>query len=229
MKKRADRPHILYEDENVVAVAKLARIASVPGPNIPLHKTMMGLVQDMHRDRGYVPYVLHRLDLDTSGILLFGKKAADRPLLEKIFSDQGTRKKYLALVRGVPTGSVIAKKLKTRGGRATVEAVTSYKILHIFSGKLVPRCALVEAMIQTGRKHQIRKHFSSIGHPVILDSKYGDHSFNRKFRIRFRLGRQFLHAAKLSFVHPILKKQVVIKSLLPLDLQSVLKKLHCDG
>lgn len=89
-----------------------------------------------------------------------------------------------------------------------------------------PVCALVEVEIQTGRKHQIRQHFSTIGHPIVLDSQYGDLHFNRKFRILYRLGRQFLHAAKLSFMHPMLKKEIVIEAPLPMDLQSTLKKMQ---
>ncbi len=198
-------------------------MACVPASHIAIQETVLGKIQHRFLKEETRPYLLHRLDAETSGILMFGKNERDREALENIFRDPKTQKKYLALVQGVPRGHVIAKPLPARASKEIIPAQTNFKILETFP---VPPCALVEAEIKTGRKHQIRRHFAAIGHPVILDHRYGDLRFNRRFRIAFRIGRQFLHATFLSFIHPLLKKTVQITAPLPPDLQSVLKKLR---
>lgn len=217
---------ILFEDDHILAVNKPPRMISVPSEDVPLQKSVLGIIHKQYAPKGLAPYVLHRLDFATSGILLFGKNPAERETLESIFKNPNTHKKYIALIKGVPHGSVITKSLKARGSDADIFAQTQYKIIQTFRGGHVPTCSLVEAEIKTGRRHQVRKHFVSIGHPVILDARYGNAGFNRKFRIRFRLGRQFLHAASLSFIHPFTGKIVKIEASLPMDLQATLKRLH---
>ncbi|MBI5413815.1 RluA family pseudouridine synthase [Candidatus Peregrinibacteria bacterium] len=215
---------ILYEDPYLLAINKPPRVASVPGSNLALQETVMGKIQLQLRGRDFVPYLIHRLDLETSGVLLFGKHEKDRRALEQIFRHPETRKKYVALVRGFPTGKVIAKKLKARESDEMIDSQTNYKVLDVFKAP-APLCALVEAEIKTGRKHQIRQHFAMVGHPIIMDSRYGDFHFNRKFRIKYHLGRQFLHAASISFHHPLLKKQIHIEAPLAPDLKVILKRL----
>lgn len=215
-------PLILYEDSHLLAINKPPRLASVPAENIPLSQTALGKIQHQFKERGIKPYILHRLDYQTSGVLLFGKHGRDRSELETIFQHPGTRKKYLALVKGVPKGKMIMHQLETRVSKEKISAKTSYKILKVFRR---PICSLVEAEITTGRKHQIRKHFAAIGHPIVLDHNYGDPYFNRKFRLTFRLGRLFLHAVSFIFLHPFLKKPIEIHAPLALDLASVLRKL----
>ncbi|MBI2639103.1 RluA family pseudouridine synthase [Candidatus Peregrinibacteria bacterium] len=214
---------ILYEDPHLFAMQKPPRMACVPASHIPIQETVLGKIQWMFAKKGIQPYLLHRLDAQTSGVLLFGKHAKDREALEGIFRSPETHKKYTALVKGVPHGRMITVPLPARASKEKIPAQTDFRILEIFP---VPPCALVEAEIKTGRKHQIRQHFAGIGCPIILDSRYGDERFNRRFRIAFRLGRQFLHAKSIAFSHPMLKKQIFIEAPLPPDLQSVLKKLR---
>lgn len=216
----------LYQDDQILAINKPPRMASVPSEGIPMQDTVLGMVQQQFADKGFKPFLLHRLDFETSGILLFGKNEADREKLEGIFKQPDTHKKYIALLKGVPTGRSITKKLPARESPEEIFAKTEYKIITVIKGRHVPNCALIEAEIKTGRRHQIRKHFSSVGHPVILDRRYGDQQFNRKFRLRFRLGRQFLHAARIVFRHPFSEKLICIDAPLPMDLQSTLKRLH---
>jgi len=225
-KKNSRNLKIVYEDDFMFVVNKPPRIPTVPGNNIQLNQSILGMAEKQFAEKGIKPYVLHRLDSQTSGALMFGKYEKDRPELAKIFTDKNTSKKYATLVQGVPNGSCISIPLHARASQELVPAETNYKIIKVFRGKSCPLCALVEATIHTGRKHQIRQHFAKVGHFVILDSKYGDPHFNRKFRIHFRLGRQFLHAAEVNFFHPILKKQVQILAPLPMDLQNVIKKLQ---
>lgn len=221
MKK--DEIPILYEDDFIVAVNKPPRMASVPAEKIPLHQTVLGKIQRRFEDNNFKPYLLHRLDAQTSGVLLFGKYPRDRQALEAILRHPETQKKYLALVKGIPHGKIITKPLPSRASGEKIFAQTHYNILKTFR---VPGfvCALVEATIKMGRRHQIRRHFASIGHPIVEDSKYGDPRFNRKFRINLRLGRQFLHCFSISFFHPLLKKNVRVEAPTPPDLKSVLKK-----
>ncbi|MEK9132883.1 MAG: RluA family pseudouridine synthase [Patescibacteria group bacterium] len=216
---------ILYEDEYLIAINKPARVATVPGEKISLHESVLGVIQSQCANRGFTPYVLHRLDKDTSGILLFGKYPKDREQLESILTNPATHKKYVALVKGMPQGKVITAPIKARESSEKVFAQTAYKVVAVFRGH-VPLCSLVEAEIKTGRKYQVRVHFAHVGHPVILDPKFGDEQFNRKFRIRFRLGRQFLHSVAISFIHPFTQKLTKIEAPLPIDLQSVLNKLQ---
>lgn len=208
------------------AVNKPPRVATVPGNNVQLNHSVLGMAWRQFESKGFRPFVLHRLDSQTSGALLFGKHEKDRRELAKIFADKNTSKKYAVLVHGVPKGSSISIPLRARSSEEMIPAQTDYKIIKIFKGPASPVCSLIEATIRTGRKHQIRQHFAQIGHPVILDSKYGDFHFNRKFRIHFRIGRQFLHAAEINFFHPILKKQIKISAPPPMDLQNVIKKLQ---
>lgn len=216
---------VLYEDDFLVAINKPPRMATVPDDNITLGQTALGKMQRLFEDQNIKPYVLHRLDFQTSGVLLFGKHEKDRPILEGILGHPDTQKKYIALTKGIPHGKVITRDIRARASAEKIPAQTIYKILKTFrGGPSSPQCALVEAEIKTGRRHQIRQHFAAIGHPIIMDPHYGDQHFNRKFRINFRLGRLFLHAASLIFTHPFLKKQIHVEAPLPMDLQSVLKK-----
>lgn len=224
MKSKTTIP-ILYEDAYFFAVNKPPRTASVPGEDVPLHASVLGKIQKQYQEKNLKPYVLHRLDFPTSGVMLFGKQKSDRAHLEKIFKQPETEKKYVAMVKGIPRGKVIIKKLTARESATLVPAETHFKIMKIFPMPGIP-LSLIEATIKTGRRHQIRKHFAGIGCPVILDSLYGDQKLNRKFRLTFRLGRLFLHAHTIHFIHPFSKKPLTITAPLPPDLQNVLEKLH---
>ena len=204
-------------------------MAVVPAKDIPLSATVLGKIQSQFEGADFKPYILHRLDYETSGVLLVGKFERDRQILEGILGDSGTRKKYIALVKGAARSGTISLKLKAREGNEQIPARTDFKVLKVFRTKDAPIFSLVEADIKTGRKHQIRQHFSLVGHPVILDRKYGDHHLNRQFRLRLRLGRLFLHAAEIIFTHPFLKKAVRIEAPLPPDLKGVLKKLGAQA
>lgn len=206
----------------MIAVNKPARMDSVPGPHTPLPASALGMVQKRFAESQIKPYPLHRLDRDTSGILLFGKHERERATLEGIPRANETRKRYWVMVKGTPSGKVITKKIPSRVSGEDIFAQTNYKVIRTFPEGLF---SLVEAEIITGRRHQIRRHFAAIGHPVVLDGTHGDPKFNKRFRTRLRLGRQFLHARFMEFVHPITKAAVRIEAPMPMDLQSVLKRL----
>lgn len=221
---------ILYEDDFLLAVNKPPCIASVPAENFPLAKTLLGIVQAQCAGRDFRPYLLHRLDYETSGLVLLGKYECDREKLENIFRHSDTRKIYVALLAGIPRGHVIRAELRARHTNVNVPAETHFKILEIFRVRIfhdrppVP-CVFVEIEMRTGRKHQIRQHFAGISCPVILDREYGDSQFNRKFRSSYGLSRQFLHAARINFSHPMSGKIVEIEAPVAPDLISCVKKM----
>lgn len=219
-----NRLSILYEDENLLIINKPPRVASVPGLNIPVGESALEKLTHDLAEKNSHPYPLHRLDYETSGVLAFGKFPRDREALTGIFKHQETQKKYVALVKGAPKGSSIKIPLASRKTGEKIPAETTFKILKIFPGRPYP-LALIEAEIKTGRRHQIRQHFSKINHPILLDARYGDLKLNRMFRLNFRLGRLFLHAASLQFFHPFLKKIIRIEVPLPPDLKNVLRKI----
>lgn len=209
----------------MLAVNKPPRLASVPATEIRLEQTVLGMVAHMCGGRGFVPYLLHRLDMQTSGVLLFGKYPRDRAALENIFRKTDTEKTYVGLLKGIPRGNELATKLPARTADILVAAQTTFKVIKVYKGPFGVPCALVSCKISTGRKHQIRQHFAQAGCPVIMDSQYGDARFNKAFWHEYHLSRQFLHAASIAFTHPLLEKRVVIEAPLPPDLAVVLKQM----
>lgn len=195
-------------------------------------------VSNVGDDPSERPGIVHRLDRDTSGILLIAKNQPYFDYLKRLFQDHTITKTYLALVKGVPRekSGVITKPISIRSGsvkrtvhrgRKTQEAATAYRVLKTFQDSAAVKrsfaaarhdFALVEARPATGRTHQIRVHLASIGHPVVGDALYGgrDHSAGLP-----RLTRQFLHAHALTF--PISPgKTITLVADLPPELDAVL-------
>lgn len=209
---------ILYEDEYLIAINKPAGLASVPGPKIPEKNTLMGKVRAHFHEKGFKPYILHRLDRETSGIVLFGKFPRNRAKLEEIFKEGGTEKTYFALVKGVPRrNGIITFPLDARHTDTKVPAVTKYRVIKQCNG-----FAVIEAKIQTGRRHQIRKHFAMIEHPLVNDFEYGERNFNRKFQRQYGTHFMFLHAGKIRFKHPFTEKILEIETSPPKNFQKIL-------
>ncbi len=208
---------ILFEDEHLLVVNKLSGELVVKGKGkvqkLPLFnflkKDYPGLL------------VVHRLDFDTSGAVVFSKtKEVEAAILNKKF-DQW-KKTYHALVMGRisrPKGA-IRKKLPARG-KGFVEAETLYTVLDRFANS-----TYIEALITTGRHHQIRKHFASINHPLVLDKEYGHAKFNQLFRQELGYSKFFLHASQLEFPHPITGELVSIEAPMPKSFAALLKKLR---
>jgi 23S rRNA pseudouridine1911/1915/1917 synthase len=167
------------------------------------------------------PGIVHRLDKDTSGLMIVARTdEAHRRLSAQIKARQ-VRRGYLALVEGHPrsrTGTIDAPlgrdyrapERRAVGGRAPREARTHFRVL-----ELLPRDALLEVRPETGRTHQVRVHLAAIGHPIAGDPRYG-HSG------RHGLDRQFLHSAELAFQHPFTDRRLELSSSLPDDLAAAL-------
>ncbi len=177
----------------------------------------------------FKPSPAHRLDRETSGVVLVAKTRKCMVGLGAIFtSGAGVRKSYLALAKGkLPRveGTVdlplseheqTARSRDARGVKFQ-EAVTHYRVL-----SSIKEASLLQLRIETGRTHQIRRHLQAIGHPVAGDARYGDFPWNRQARVRWGLRRMFLHAWKLKLPHPITGKPLELVAPVPQDLLDVL-------
>jgi 23S rRNA pseudouridine1911/1915/1917 synthase len=219
---------VLYEDDDILVIDKPAGLAVHHGAGSVAEATVADFArahsQDPDPDR---PGIVHRLDRDTSGLLIIAKSAQSKLFMQHEFSARKVHKTYLMLAQGrvLPPDAVIrlpldrdpSKPLRravVSGGR---ESVTRYRTLANFDGY-----TLIEAKPETGRTHQLRVHFAAIGHPVAGDTTYG------LSERPLGLTRQFLHAAALEFTAPN-GQTVNMASPLPVDLEQVLTDLGGSG
>lgn len=230
-----EKIRVIYEDKNFLAVYKpagtLTHSAQLRIKNVELriekptlvdwllkHYPEIKNVGDESQTR---PGIVHRLDKDTSGVILIARNQKYFEYLKNLFQTRQIKKTYLALVYGKlePKTGVIKKPISLKSGaikrtvwkgRLEKEAITEYKVIKSF-----PLFSLVEVMPKTGRTHQIRVHLSSIGHSIVGDSLYGSKENP------FGLKRQFLHAKSLEF-SPEEGKRIKIEAELPEDLKEIL-------
>lgn len=225
---------IILEDEHLIIINKSAGMVVHPDNTGNTSGTLVNALlyhcPDSLSGIGGVkrPGIVHRLDKDTSGLIIVAKNDKAHQELSKMFQERTIEKTYLALTKGVISnthGTINApigrdprerKKMTVIESTGSKNAITHFNLKQAFSNY-----SFLEVKIETGRTHQIRVHLKSIGHPIVGDQVYGDPSINKNFRLK----RQFLHAHKLKFTHPITKKEVEIKSPLPLDLKQVLNSL----
>lgn len=222
---------ILYEDSGCFVVNKPAGVVVHPGEGgMHCGKTVVDIfAEKIEKGVGAPgrPGIVHRLDKNTSGVLVIAKNEAAYNDLVAQFKEHAIEKIYLGLVRGKMENdeaiidSPIARSYKDRKkmgvSRMGKEAVTEYKVLESYDG-----VSLLEVRIKTGRTHQIRVHMAAIGHPIVGDKEYGDKQLNREFEEKFGLERQFLHAVKLKFKSPATGKMVEVEAGLPVELSKVL-------
>jgi 23S rRNA pseudouridine955/2504/2580 synthase len=216
---------ILFEDEWLVAVDKPAGLAVHGGSRIAL-----GLIEQLRASRPDARFLelVHRLDRETSGVLLVAKKRVALTSLHAQLRDGAIDKRYVVLVRGpwpeakrvvdVPLHKFVTAAGERRvriqpGGR---DSVTVFRRERTFDTR-VPPLVLLEAELKTGRTHQIRVHLAHLGHALAGDDKYGDFAWNRELA-REGLKRMFLHAKQVSFAHPASGETVRIVSALPQEL-----------
>lgn len=211
---------IVFEDDNLLLINKPAGIAVHEGKEILKRHSLLGTIEAAYRSRGLRPKLVHRLDKETSGILVVAKREEGANELVTQFEKGKVEKEYLALVVGRlhPREREIDLQLPGRDGRP-VPALTCYRAEREFS-----ETTLVRVRIGTGRMHQIRLHFSLIGHPVVMDRDHGDFAFNKRFRKDRGLKRQFLHASAIAFEYGGEKR--LWTAPLPDDLTRTLKSLE---
>jgi tRNA pseudouridine65 synthase len=213
----------LYRDEHLVAVNKPSGLAVHRGWATD-RVTALSLARDTS---GRHVYPVHRLDRGTSGVLVFAFDGATAALLQERFKERAVLKRYLALTRGItPESGRIDHPVPRSEDGERVPAVTSYRRL----GVALDRYSLIEAIPETGRLHQIRRHLKHLHHPLIGDTKYGDGRENRRWR-ELGLTRLALHAAELRFPHPVTSIELAILAPFPDDLRVPLERagLSLDG
>lgn len=214
---------IIYEDNALVVLNKPAGIAVHEGKTVSKKESVLGILETQYRDRGIKPQLVHRLDKDTSGLLLVAKNPESAKELESCFETGAVEKEYLCLLVGrLPNHEgKIDFPLPGRGSNP-VRALTRYRVVKKFS-----EVTLVRAAIETGRLHQIRLHFAKLGYPVVMDDQHGDFGFNKRFRKAYGLKRQFLHAEILK----IKTKGKLLEWTVPLatDLGEILRLLAAQN
>jgi len=180
-------------------------------------------VDRVRRELGPLASPAHRLDRQTSGALLFSRTPEIASTLGALISTHAIEKQYLALVRGVPEsqGRIDHPIPRTEDG-PRVPAVTRFRTL---AASPIERCALVEAIPETGRLHQIRRHMKHLSHPLIGDANYGKGALNRHFRDVYGLSRLALHAQTMRFIHPATGENICARAPVPDDLRVPLEKL----
>ncbi len=222
---------ILYEDNDLAVINKPAGVVVHPGAGHTRGTLVHGLLATLKGLSGIGgklrPGIVHRLDKDTSGILVVAKNDYAHLVLAKQFKSHEIKKLYLALVHGIPKNShgkiefpigrhpINRKKMSIYAKKAR-EAITLWRVVKRFKN-----AALIEASPLTGRTHQIRVHLSAIGHPIIGDPLYGGRRPNGP-----KADRQMLHAYRLGLIHPNTGEYLQFEAPLPKDFQSVLKKLE---
>jgi 23S rRNA pseudouridine955/2504/2580 synthase len=216
---RADKLDVVFEDDTLLVVNKPAGLAVHEGKTIGKRESLLGLVENRYRDSAITPKLVHRLDRDTSGLLVIAKNLKSAAALVTLFESGAVGKEYLCLVVGrLPfNDGRIDFPLPGREGQP-VHALTCYRVL-----KRLSETTLVRVTIETGRLHQIRLHFAKLGYPVVMDDQHGDFGFNKRFRKEFGLKRQFLHAERLKI--RIAGKQRAWTAPLAKDLRNILDLL----
>ena len=223
---------ILYQDTHLIAINKPHGLLVHQSP---IARDAEEFALQLLRDQlNQTVYPSHRLDRKTSGVLLFAlDKESDR-IMQQMFQNRQVEKKYLAVVRGfAPSEMTIDYALKNEN-EILQDAVTHFKTLEQYQidvpfGKhATSRYSLVEAMPETGRMHQLRKHFAHILHPIIGDRPHGCNKQNRFWLEKFQMNTMLLHASELSFIHPYTKEEIMIKADLSDEFKRVLEILHSN-
>ncbi|MFN3437887.1 MAG: RluA family pseudouridine synthase [Acidovorax sp.] len=237
--EKAERPAparefpILLEDEHLIAIDKPAGVAVHGGSGVSF-----GVIEQLRQARPQSKFLelVHRLDRDTSGILLVAKKRSALTHLQDQFRERETGKTYLALVTGAwPANKKVIdlplhKYLQADGERRVrvttaddpdgMRSITLVKVRNSIPARMalgLPAMSLLEVTIKTGRTHQIRVHLASQGQPIVGDDKYGDFELNKRL-LKQGMKRMFLHAWRLQFNHPASGERVALNAELPPEL-----------
>src|SRR3989339_291472 len=227
--------NIMFEDDHILVINKQAglitHLKDMEDKTETLVNALINHTQKLSDYGGnHKLGIVHRLDKDTSGLMIIAKTNKAHKILAEDLKERQIKKYYLALVQGhiKPLKGAIESpisrdpanrtKMKISSSRKAKFALSHYRVLKYFTNNT----SLIEVQIITGRTHQIRVHFSSIGFPIIGDQKYGRKTINKTFFDNFNLQRQFLHAYKLEFNHPTTGEKMAFESELPEDLKNVI-------
>ena len=239
---------IVFEDKDLIVLNKPSGIVMHPGAGNfenTIVNALMNYSENSFSNIGgeLRPGIVHRIDKDTSGLVVIAKNNYTHEHLSKQFSEHTIKRIYKLLIWGKirpSKGKIETFISRSSKNRQMMEvsrskgkkAITNYKTLEIFENKNTPTLSLLECKLETGRTHQIRVHMNYLGNSIVGDDKY-----KKKFKkiknidpllekILIKLNRQFLHAKTLGFVHPKKNKEMIFNSILPNELEKILKTLR---
>jgi 23S rRNA pseudouridine1911/1915/1917 synthase len=248
LKPYAYKLEIIYEDKDLLVINKPAGIVMHPGAG-NYDKTIVNAL--IHHDKDSLstigdelrPGIVHRIDKNTSGLVVIAKNNETHENLSKQFSDHTIIRVYQLLIWGKlrpSSGKIETLISRSSKNRQLMEvsrskgkqAITNYKTIEVFENDKTPTFSLVECKLETGRTHQIRVHMTHLGNNIVGDDKY-----KKKYKkikninllledVISKLNRQFLHAKTLGFVHPKTNEEMIFSSILPNDLNDLLKMLR---
>lgn len=230
---------IVFEDDHLIIVDKPAGLVVHPAAGHADGTLVNALLHHCHGQLSGIggvqrPGIVHRIDKDTSGLLVVAKSDAAHEGLAKLFAAHDIERKYFAIVSGVPAPP--AGIVRTQIGRSTTnrkkmavlpENKGKHAVTHYRTVESLAKTALVECTLETGRTHQVRVHMAHIGHPLIGDATYSNRQ--NPYRIgpnQSKFERQALHAASLGFIHPVSGEPLRFESSLPEDMQLLLSQLR---
>ena len=229
---------IVFEDDHLLVIDKAAGLVVHPAAGNRDQTLVNALLHHCGASLSGIggvarPGIVHRIDKDTSGLLVIAKTDVAHEGLAKQFAAHSIERRYLAIVSGVPRtagGTIDASLARSPANRKKMavvaegrgkRAVTHWKRLEILRD-----AALVECRLETGRTHQVRVHMASIGHPLVGDPFYGGSGkTHRKLLNELGFHRQALHAARLGFIHPVTKHRLTFESGMPADMQELFSAL----
>jgi len=239
---------IIYEDEDLIIINKAAGIVMHPGAGNYDNTVVNALINYNKKSLSNIgdelrPGIVHRIDKNTSGLIVVAKNNEAHENLSIQFNKHTILRSYQLLIWGKIKPSkgrietLITRSSKNRqmmevSNTKGKKAITNYETLEIFENKNTPTLSLLECRLETGRTHQIRVHMDYLGHSIVGDDKY-----KKKFKkiknvdkelemYLTNLHRQFLHAKTIGFIHPKKKEEMIFTSILPYDLEIILKKLR---
>jgi 23S rRNA pseudouridine1911/1915/1917 synthase len=242
---------IIHEDEDLLVINKPAGIIMHPGAG-NYDKTIVNAL--MHYDKYSLstigdelrPGIVHRIDKNTSGLVVIAKNNKTHENLSNQFSNHSITRVYQLLIWGKlrpSSGKIDTFITRSSKNRQMMEvsnskgkrAITNYKTIKIFENDKTPTLSLIECRLETGRTHQIRVHMTHMGNSIV-----GDGTYKKKYKklknidtnlenLIFKLDRQFLHANTLGFVHPKTNEEMIFHSILPKELDNILKLLRNTG
>ena len=238
---------IIHEDDDLLIINKPAGIIMHPGAG-NYDKTLVNALVNYNKNSlsnigdELRPGIVHRIDKNTSGLVVIAKNNETHENLSKQFNDHSITRIYQLLIWGKlrpSSGRIDTYITRSSKNRQLMEvsrskgkrAITNYKTIEIFENDKTPTLSLVECKLETGRTHQIRVHMTYMGNSIVGDNKY-----KKKYKklknievglnsLLSKLDRQFLHAKTLGFVHPKTTKEMIFSSVLPKDLNNILKML----
>jgi len=224
---------VVFEDAALIVIDKPAGVAVHGGSGVDF-----GVIEQLRQARSQAKFLelAHRLDRETSGLLVVGKKRAALTRLHDLFRDGGIDKRYLALVKGRWRDKLrnvrlpLLKYLTAEGERrvrVSPEGKEAHSVVRL-QGRWQAawgECSLVEVELRTGRTHQIRVHLAHLGHPILGDEKYGDFELNRDLQ-KHGLRRMFLHATSMRLAHPLTGEPLDLQAPLPAELPRFLDTME---